>query len=240
MDVEGRAEVFARHRRAFDVPAGKADAPGAVPAQNVLRLGPLPQGEVRRMALFVAHGLAAAGLLLLEHAVGKLAVALVRGDVEVDVAVHVIGVAGADELLDHDDLFGHVGAGAGRDVGPLHAQRVHVGEVAAGVGLDDLHRARLHLARLAQDAVLAAVQQMTDVGQVLHVEDVPGAVTQPADHHVEGDVGAGVADVRVVVDGGATDVEVDLALRQRFKGLFLASEHVEQLQGHEAPLSSPT
>ena len=213
---------------------GKPTPQGLSHCRMCSRPGLLPQSEIRRVALLVAHGLAAAGLLLLQHAVGELAVAIVGVDVEVDVARDGVGVAAADELLDHGDLFRDVRTGPRRNVRPDNAQRVHVRKVTARVGLYDLHGAGLYLTRLAQNTILAAVQQMAHVSQILDVEHVMLAVTQPANHHVEGDVGAGVADMRVVVDGGATDVHVDLALGQRFKGLFAAAEHVEQLQCHGA------
>ncbi len=41
VDVEALAEVLHAHRRALDVPAGPAGAPGRVPA-GLARLGPLP------------------------------------------------------------------------------------------------------------------------------------------------------------------------------------------------------
>ena len=37
MDVEGLAQIFARHGRAFDVPAGTAAAPGRIPARRARR-----------------------------------------------------------------------------------------------------------------------------------------------------------------------------------------------------------
>jgi len=68
VDVERLAQVFGGHGRAFDVPAGEAHAPRAVPAQDVLRFGFLPQSEVGRVALLLAHGHAGALFQFLDDA----------------------------------------------------------------------------------------------------------------------------------------------------------------------------
>ena len=42
VNIECMAQIFAGHRRTFDMPAGKAFAPRAGPAQNMLRVGFFP------------------------------------------------------------------------------------------------------------------------------------------------------------------------------------------------------
>src|SRR5699024_4638942 len=70
VDVEGLAEVLARHRRAFQMPSGPATAPGGVPAGagRIGVLGRLPQREIAGVALI-------GGLVLLDR--GQLVQALV-------------------------------------------------------------------------------------------------------------------------------------------------------------------
>src|SRR4051812_33181243 len=53
MDIERLAQEFHAHRRAFDVPAGPARSPRAVPLW-LARLGGFPQGEIAGVALLVA------------------------------------------------------------------------------------------------------------------------------------------------------------------------------------------
>ena len=60
MDVEGLAQVFHAHRRAFDMPAGTARAPGAVPG-GFARLGSFPQRKIRRVFLIAVHVYSCAG-----------------------------------------------------------------------------------------------------------------------------------------------------------------------------------
>src|SRR5690606_16212143 len=91
VNVERLAQILSRHGRTLDVPAGETFAPRAVPAQNVLRLGALPQCEVERVALLATHSLARAGLLRLNAPVRQLAVVRGFGDVEINAAVHLVG-----------------------------------------------------------------------------------------------------------------------------------------------------
>src|SRR5690606_39992085 len=92
---------------------GIAHAPGAVPAQDVLRLCDLPQREVGGVALVFADVLADSGLLILNLAVGELAELRPACHVEIDVSgLGDVGVALLDETLDHLDLLGDVAAGA--------------------------------------------------------------------------------------------------------------------------------
>ena len=53
--VEALSEIFAAHRRTFDMPAGITFAPGAVPLHYVQRIGFFPQREVGGMTLLVVH-----------------------------------------------------------------------------------------------------------------------------------------------------------------------------------------
>src|SRR6185312_12808709 len=72
MNVERLAEQVDRHRRALQVPARAAAAPGRIPRRTrcfILRLGCLPEGEVLRVFL---------GIVVLRHACACLHVARVE------------------------------------------------------------------------------------------------------------------------------------------------------------------
>src|SRR5262249_39003013 len=105
VDVERRADQLHRHGRALDGPAGPALAPRAVPGR-LAGLGRLPQREVAGVALLVADLDAGAGGHLLGVAVAQLAVVVVLGDVEVDVARRGVGEALVDQPLDRRDDVG--------------------------------------------------------------------------------------------------------------------------------------
>jgi hypothetical protein len=198
----------------------------------MFRVGPLPQREIFRIALLAAHRFARPGFLFLQPPVGQLAVVGVGADIEIDAAVRLVGVALVDERRDHFDLFRDVSAGARRNAGPPHAQRVHGIEIAFGVGLDDLHGPRLRLRRLAQDAVFAAVEQVAHVGDVLYIQHIEARRAQEAHERIESDVGFGVPDMRVVVDCWPAHIHGNLAGHERHKLLHLAAQHIEESQRH--------
>ncbi len=191
-----------------------------------------PEREVLRVALFVADGDALSGFHILDLASAQFAVLVERFNAEVDRAVHDVGVSARDQGLDHLDLLRDVSRRARRDVRPGHAQRVHVGKVLAHVLFHDLHGLDPLAAGALQDPVLAVVEQMPDIGDVLHIPQVVAAVAQPAHDHVEGDIGFGVAQVGVVVDGWTAHIHGDLALGHGFEGLFLSGQEVIDCEAH--------
>src|SRR5262249_28502328 len=89
MHVEGRAQVLLAHRRALDVPARAARAPGAVPGdrRRLARLRRLPEGEVERIALLLAGLDARARAQILQVPFGQLPVPRERAYREIHVAL---------------------------------------------------------------------------------------------------------------------------------------------------------
>ncbi len=77
--------------------------------------------------------------------------------------------------------------------------------------------------RAFQDAVLTRVEYVPHVGDVLHIAHLITFETQVAGHYVKGDVGFGVAQVGVIVDGGSTHIHPHLTLDQGNKFFFLTS-----------------
>ena len=198
VDVEGLAQVAARHGRALQVPAGSAPAPGGVPGGvgRLGGLGGLPQGEVARVALVgldvvVQLGLVLGGGQVLQALIGERAVAGQGAHVVVDVAgLSDVGVAGVQQALDQVDHLGDVAGGARLVGGGRHAQGA-IGGVelpleALGPGPPG-HR-RLGGGRLAEDLVV-------DVRDVADEADLLASALQPATQDVEGDTAAHVADV---------------------------------------------
>src|SRR4029078_3401322 len=90
VDVDRVAEGLTDHRRALDVPAGSAVAPGAG-QERLAGLGPLPEREVSGIFLTGLQLHADAGQLAFFGAPGQLPVRLELVDFEVDVAVRLIG-----------------------------------------------------------------------------------------------------------------------------------------------------
>ena len=229
VDVEGLAEVLAGHRRALDVPAGPARAPGAGPrrGRGLGGLAALPQGEVARVAL--AAGVGVLGRLhVVEALPGQLAVRRPRAHVEVDVARPVgggVGVALVHQLLDERDHLGHVG-GRGRlvggrqhverAVGPVELARHLVGQVPPRPAL---------LGRLGEDLVV-------DVGDVADERHLEALVGQPAAQHVEVDRRAHVAHVRLRLHRQPAHVHARPALLQGDEVADVARGGVVEPESH--------
>src|SRR4029453_18347914 len=90
VDLERHAQHGLGHRRALDVPPGSALAPGRLPPAVLALLAALPEREVLRRLLELGGVVPLALLHLLEGAVRELAVALERGDPEVDIAAALV------------------------------------------------------------------------------------------------------------------------------------------------------
>ena len=136
-----------------------------------------------------------ARLHLLHQAPAQTPVAVERLHVEVDRAVHFVGIPLVQQGLDARDLLGDVPGGTGHDVRAAEVHGVHVVEVAAGVGLRDAHRVHAAPAGLLSHLVLTlvgVVGEVAHVGDVLHVGDVVAAEVEPAHDGVKADVALGV------------------------------------------------
>src|SRR5258706_1057030 len=88
VEIERLAEVFHRHRRALDVPAGISAAPRRIPLLQVTWLRGTPEREVERVPLVRVHLDARSGLTAVRRlGVQPRAVSREGGGVE----VHAIG-----------------------------------------------------------------------------------------------------------------------------------------------------
>lgn len=223
VDVEVVAQVLGVHGGALDVPAGTARAPGAFPGR-LAGFGHLPQHEVQGVALGIHHVDAGAGLQLLQILTGEPAVLVEGVDDEHDVTVvRHVGVAAIQQQLHHGDDLADVGGGARFDVRAHHAEGVEVLVHVADQALGEVVTGDLGLGGALDDLVV-------HVGDVAHIGEIVPGVAQVAGHHVEGDEGAAVADMTVIIDSDATHIHAHLARVDRFEFFFLTSECVVYLQ----------
>ena len=81
-------------------------------------------------------------------------------------------------------------------------------------------------------AVEPLVAQVTDVGHVLHVEDLQAVVQERATDEVGEQVAAQIADVGIPVDRRAAAVHPDAAGLQRFDRLDIPGEGVAETDCH--------
>ena len=226
VEVDGLAQMGAAHGAALDMPARAAHAVRAFPCR-LAGLCSLPDRKVGGIFLQVVFHLAAqltvAALEVVQLEVAQLAVLGVALDPEIDVAVlGNVGVAALDEVLhDVQNLLDMLG-GAGLDGGLFAVETGGVLEVLGLEALGDLlHGGALFLSLFDELIV--------DVGDVGDVDDLVAAVLEVAAQGIEDDERAGVADVDIVVDGGAADVDAVLAGHLRHELFLLAGQGVEDL-----------
>jgi len=224
MDVEGLAKQRAAHGRALDVPARTAAAPRARPARLGVVRG-LPQDEVCRVLLVGRDLDAGAGDQLVMRAARQPAIVFHARHVEQHMAFRFVGMAAGDQPLDQRDHLAHVLRGTRLDVGRQRPEAVHVALVGGGRTLGQRVDRLLVLGGAHHDLVV----DIRDVADIGHAR--VAALQQPV-QNVEHDDGARIADMDIVVDRGAADIEADMRRIERQERLFFARQRVVNNEGH--------
>ena len=235
VDVEVFAVVLFADAGALDVPAGIAQAPRRFPFQLlILKFGfGEPEHKVGFVALVLVllHAVAHADSQILLVHVAEHVVGAQLGGVKVDVAAGKIGVALFEQNRDHvDKLVDTVGSRL-HHVGAFDVELFAVGKECVGVELRDLHHGLVLALGALEHFVLAGVGVGGEVSHVGDVHDAVDVVARKAEiffEHILHDVGAQVADMRVVIHGGAAGVHVHLARCVRNKLLLGLSERIIQ------------
>ena len=215
VDVEVVSQMLHADAGALDVPAGVADAPGGVPLERLvleLALGE-PEHEVVLVALVrvLLDALAHADVQIVRVEVVEHIVLFKLAGVEVHVAAGKVGVAGVHELGDYLDVLVDAVGGRLHDVWGLDVELGAVVEEGVGVELGYLHDGLVLALGALEHLVLAGVgvgAEVADVGDVHDALDVVAEVAEVLLKYVLHDVAAQVADVRVVVHGGAAGVHL--------------------------------
>ncbi len=231
MDVEGRAEVLGRHRRAFQVPAWPARPPRRLPGW-LPRLRAFPEGEVAGVPFGIGGFGVLGGAHVLETLPGQGAVLRVGVHVEVDVTVGRVGMAALDQPPHQGDHLGYVAGGAG----------LHVRGDAAEHGVGAGERPLVPLGHLPPGHALAVRHPddlVVDVGDVPAEGDLVPAGPQPAGEQVEDHARPDVADVRGRLHGGAAQVQRRLSRGQRDEVAHGAGSGVVEAERHAARLRDP-
>ncbi len=201
VNVEGLAQKRLAHRRAFDVPAGPAAAPRALPAGQILGRR-LPQHEIGGIALVGRDLDTRAGDELVARAARQAAVLGEAADREEDVMIGLVGMALGDEALDHRDHRRDVVGRARLGIGRQRQKRLRI-------GVKFLGRALGQLADGDAGGLGGGVDLVVDVGDVAdiaHMRRAIGRAQQPVEH-VEHDDRPRVADMRQVVDRGPAHID---------------------------------
>ncbi len=237
VNVHRLAQVFHAHGRALDVPAGVAPAPRRIPLHDVLWRRLAPQGKVGGMMLFRVDRDAGTGAHLVQSLSRQPPIVREATHVKVDPVADFIGVTqGLQPSYQGDhpwDVFG----GPGSDVRSQDVERGGVLEKKPRIVLRDLPRIPTRPPRADGHAILALVGvggEVAHVGDVHHLPHLVAQVLKGAPDDVGHDVGAHVADVRLVVDGGATVIHPHLSRLNGPESLFAACHRVVDSDPHAA------
>ena len=210
VQIEGVAQVFVAHGRAFQMPAGATLTPGRRPeVRTIFRAAGLPEHEVSHAVLFilirVSAGLGSlAEVQLLTVEVSQLTIIGIGRNAEVDGAVlALVGVPFVHEVLDDIELFFDVTNRAG-----LHVRGKTVKSLAIivelGCPFGGVFAQRHSLCLGVADGLVVYV------GEVTYMLGAQPTQLHHAAENVLHDKGAEIADVGGGVHGGAATVEAQL------------------------------
>ena len=222
MNIERLAKQRFTHRGTLDVPARPSRSPGTVPTRLSF-LGSLPESEVGGVAFPIGR-LATFALKRLPRTVGQLAVFLVFGDIEKDIAVHLIGITAVNQLLDERNDGRNVLSRLGHVVDLIDAECPEVGKVVFGHLSSQFGHGDASSDRALDELVI-------DVGDVHDPRDVVSVVDEVTFDRIENDGADHVADVSLVVDGWAAEINADAAVVDWDEGLLAPGERVVDLDG---------
>src|SRR5262249_53103428 len=237
MDVERLTQILHGHRGALDVPAGPSPPERGVPGRSdafVLRLRPLPESEVsRRLLVVLVRGHSGTWPQAGAVEVGEAAIGRKARNAEVDVAVSLVRIAAGQQPVDQSHHLLYMPGRAWIDLGVLGPQQAHVLE-------EDLLPSARELADADAGQVCLLDDSIVDVGDVQDVDEPVATYGQMPSQQVVQEVGAIVAQVRVVPDRGTTGVHTHDACFERTDLLFAARQCVVQSQRHQIVSSSTT
>src|SRR5262245_8513250 len=220
------------------MPSRVALAPRARPLERPVRAGLLPQREVLRVPLVRVdlELLPVPGAQPVQGVARELAVAGERGDVVVDGAVDLVGVALLDQRLDDLDHVVDVLGGARAQVGTFDPDQVGVLQERIGVLPGDLGRGqplvglgKLHLVSAGVRDLVGHVSDVCDVHDP--VDPLPLQAKRAADQVTEHER-PHVADVDVPVYGRPARVDLHRLPVDGGDVVQLTREGVVQAHGH--------
>ena len=231
MDIEMHAQQFLRHGRAFDVPAGTAPAPRAVPTGQIT-IRRLPQDKIHRIFFVGCDLYPRARDHIINRTPRKLTVVGIFAYTKQRVSVLFIGKAIRDQLFDHRNHLGDVPGRTRLVVGAKCTQRIHILMIPAyrliRTARDQLFQRTLDTRRFA--LLCGFVDAVVHIGEIAHIGHVirPVYVAQQTVEHIEHDDRARIAQMGAVIDRRAADIHPYVLRINRREILALAALGVVQ------------
>ncbi len=228
------ASLVPTRRRAFDVPARKAGAPGTLPFHLPMFAGrgEFPEREVGNAFLLAKLDPLARFQSRLVEA-GEETIVRLQAGVEVDSVRCPIGKSVFLDVDDKLDLVLNMIGRAGKHRWHFHVQARHVVDERVGIDLGDFPRRLAGPARALFHLVFAGVGIRCQVSDIGDIHDVAHRVAIPLQHPLQQILEkkrAEVADVLIVVHRRSAGVETGGAGDERLESAPLACVVVVQHQ----------
>ena len=219
VNVQRVAQIFERHGRALDVPAGTSRPDRRLP-EMLAGFGSFPQGEVARVVLVVAvHIHARAGLHPRHVNFGKFAVGWKFRDLVIRRAFARVGQPLFGESLDQLHHVVDMLGGAGNMFGRLQIQGAAIVQIRLNVFVRVFANADARRRRFLNDAIV-------HVGEVHHLNDAKSLRLQVPPQDILKHKCAEIPNVSEIVDRRPASVRAHFAGHQRNKRLRLAGHGV--------------
>ena len=235
VQIDGGTQMLAAHGTALNVPARAAHAVGAFPCR-LAGLGGFPHGKVGGVFLQIIVHLAAqltvAAFQILQIQMAQLAIFGKAFYAEIYIAVFGhIGMAALDQILYNIQNFGNMIGSVGLHGGAAAVQPVAVLQIFGGKALGHFFHGHAFFVGLFNELIV-------NIGDVAHIDHLVAAPLQIVAQGVKHDQGAGVADVNIIVNGGAAHINAVFTGFHGHKFFFFAGQSVKDL--HElSPLQLP-
>ena len=213
MDIKGLAQQRAAHHRTLDVPARTPLSPGGIPG-GFPRFGRFPQCEVETGALPIG-GSASLAEHLIECSIAEFAVPLELLDLEIDIAVRLVGVPLLDQILRETNDVIYVLGRLRELVNRVDSHRGEVRPVVFGHLTGDFGHREAAPIRFLDQLVI-------DVGNVDDKRDVVPRIDEVLLNRVEDHRPDHMADVARFIDGRPAKIHTDLVFPHRNE-IFLGS-----------------
>src|SRR5439155_4114351 len=226
MDVQGFSQIFHGHRGTFDVPSGAPATYGCVPEMFAGFWG-FPESKIASAFFFIPVDInASTGLYSSDVNFGKLSVVGEFGNAIVDGTLAGVCVGLFLEALDELDHGIDVVGGANPVLGRLDAEGLTIIEEGLDEFLSVVANADTGGGSVSDDAIV-------DVGEIHYMIQAETTQLQETAENILKNEGAVLADVGVVVNGGAAGVHANFAGILRDERLGLAGQGIVEANfGH--------
>ena len=218
MYVNGFAQILIDHCTALNVPAGSALAPGTLPGRFTLFFC-LPDGKIHRVLFMCADFYSRTGFKIFKRLVREFAVILKLFNTEVNVAVHIVGIALFNQLIYYSDNCVNVFRCLGVHGCLFYSQTVSVRKILSYEPVGKLFYGYSLLVGTLNHFVVNISKILYEVNFIPPVFKVPS-------ERVKDYKRACVSYVKVVVNRRTAGIHLNLARLNGYKIFFFSRESI--------------